>query len=239
MTLNKNQFNIKKNESFDKILETNFDNISNLQVNVSKIYYRINKTIFKNFVHYGDFYIKDNISIINFFKIISKPSNILNKITIIEGWSKNLINNELSKYFNDYYDIKYEEIIADTYFFDKNIDFDSFIKNLKNIKNKYFEKYQNSPILEIYSIEEIMIIGSLIEKEGLDSDDKKISSVIFNRLQKYEITDYATVLFAITDGKYNLGRKLLSDLKYSHPYNSYLIKGLPAIFYVGNTRYYI
>ena len=64
MTLNKNQFNIKKNESFDKILETNFDNISNLQINVSKIYYRINKTIFKNFVHYGDFYIKDNISIL-------------------------------------------------------------------------------------------------------------------------------------------------------------------------------
>ena len=238
MTLNKNQFNIKKNESFDKILETNFDNISNLQINVSKIYYRINKTIFKNFVHYGDFYIKDNISIINFFKIISKPSNILNKITIIEGWSKNLINNELSKYFNDYYDIKYEEIIADTYFFDKNIDFDSFIKNLKNIKNKYFEKHQNSPILEIYSIEEIMIIGSLIEKEGLDSDDKKkISSVIFNRLQKnMKLQIDATVLFAITDGKYNLGRKLLlSDLKYSHPYNSYLIKGLPPgpISYVG------
>ena len=39
MTLNKNQFNIKKNESFDKILETNFDNISNLQINVSKIYF--------------------------------------------------------------------------------------------------------------------------------------------------------------------------------------------------------
>ena len=34
--------------------------------------------------------------------------------------------------------------------------------------------------------------------------------------------------FAVTDGKYNLGRKLLlSDLKYNHPYNSYLIKGLP------------
>ena len=83
-----------------------------------------------------------------------------------------------------------------------------------------------------------MIIGSLIEKEGLNSDDKKkISSVIFNRLQKnMKLQIDATVLFAITDGKYNLGRKLLlSDLKYNHPYNSYLIKGLPPgpISYVG------
>ena len=47
---------------------------------------------------------------------------------------------------------------------------------------------------------------------------KKISSVIFNRLQKnMKLQIDATVLFAITDGKYNLGRKLLlSDLKYSH-----------------------
>ena len=238
MTLNKNQFNIKKNESFDKILDTNFDSITNLEIVFSKIYYRINNIIFKNFIHYGDFYIENNVSIINFLKIISKPSNILNKITIIEGWSKKEINNELSKYFNDYYDIKYEDIIADTYFFDKNIDFNSFINNLSNIKNKYFEKYQNSPILETYSTEEIMIIGSLIEKEGLDSyDKKKISSVIFNRLKNnMKLQIDATVLFAVTDGKYNLGRKLLlSDLKYYHPYNSYLIKGLPPgpISYVG------
>ena len=53
----------------------------------------------------------------------------------------------------------------------------------------------------------------------------------------------ATVLFAITDGNYNLDRKLLiSDLKIDHPYNTYLHKGLPPkpISYVGkNFRYFI
>jgi len=36
------------------------------------------------------------------------------------------------------------------------------------------------------------------------------------------------VLFAVTDGKYNLNRKLLlKDLKIDHPYNTYKYPGLP------------
>ena len=46
----------------------------------------------------------------------------------------------------------------------------------------------------------------------------------------------ASVLFAITNGSYNLNRKLyLKDSKIDHPYNTYLHKGLPPkpISYVG------
>jgi len=102
----------------------------------------------------------------------------------------------------------------------------------------HFSKYKNNEILNKFTINEIMIIGSLIEKEGLDiNDKKKISSVIFNRLnQGMKLQIDATVLFSITDGRYNLNRKLLlSDLKFKHPYNTYLNKGLPPkpISYVG------
>ena len=90
-----------------------------------------------------------------------------------------------------------------------------------------------------YSPDELLVIGSLIEKEGLDYYDKRnISSVIFNRLKigmKLQID--ATVIYAITNGKYNLNRKLLyNDLKFDHPYNTYKYKGLPPkpISYVSN-----
>ena len=46
----------------------------------------------------------------------------------------------------------------------------------------------------------------------------------------------ASVIYAITDGKYNLNRKLLlKDLKVNHPFNTYHIYGLPPkpISYVG------
>ena len=46
----------------------------------------------------------------------------------------------------------------------------------------------------------------------------------------------ATVIFSLTNGNYELDRKLLiSDLKINHPYNTYLYYGLPPkpISYVG------
>ena len=75
---------------------------------------KINKLIGKKFIHYGEFNIEDNSSLINLINIISKPSNILNKITIVDGWSQKELNLELSKYFRDYRSIPYEDIIADT-----------------------------------------------------------------------------------------------------------------------------
>ena len=66
---------------------------------------------------------------------------------------------------------------------------------------------------------------------------KKISSVIFNRLKKnMKLQIDATVLFALTNGEYDLDRNLtLRDLKINHPYNTYFIRGLPPkpIAYVG------
>ena len=86
---------------------------------------------------------------------------------------------ELSKHFPDFYSIPYHKIIADTYFLQKNTSFDSFIKKLIIIKKNYFSKHVNNNLLINYSEKEIMIIGSLLEKEGLDEEDKKqISSVI-------------------------------------------------------------
>ena len=71
----------------------------------------------------------------------------------------------------------------------------------------------------------------------MDIDDKNIASVIFNRLnKKMRLQIDATVLYAITDGKFNLDRSLtLKDLKFNHSYNTYLFDGLPPkpISYVG------
>ena len=85
---------------------------------------------------------------------------------------------------------------------------------------------------------DLLIIGSLIEKEGLDITDKrKISSVIQNRLNKnMKLQIDATVLYAVTNGNYDLDRALTyEDLKIEHDYNTYKIIGLPPkpISYVG------
>ena len=238
LVLKNNPINIKMHEKIDNIIDNNINNLSALDIEIIKIYLKINLILNQSFFHYGDFYFQNNSSFLDFINIITKPSNIINKITIIEGWTKKQLNSELTDHFKNFNSIDFKDIIADTYFINKNSDFNSFIKNLKNIKFNYFKKFENNYLFNDYTFDEIMIIGSILEKEGLDRIDKKmISSVIFNRLNRnMKLQIDATVLFAITNGEYNLDRKiLLSDLKIDHPYNTYINKGLPPgpISYVG------
>ncbi len=238
LVLNYNPLVINKGEKIEDILNKNVNNFSKIEIGLIKYYAKIINLINDNYIHYGEFNIKKKSSFIDLLSIISKPSNVFNKITIVEGWSKEKLNLELSKYFDDYYPIPYNNIIAETYFIQKNISFNSFILDLKKFKINYFKKYKNNKLFNNFNVNEIMIIGSLLEKEGLDYDDKRIiSSVIINRLsKKMKLQIDATVLFAITNGNFNLQRKLLlSDLKIDHPFNTYVYKGLPPepISYVG------
>ena len=236
--IKKNIIEISKGENVESVYIKNFNNFKKLDILFINLYYHLNKLLLNKFIHFGHFYIDENISSYELLKIITKPSNVLNKITIVEGWSKIKLQKELSKHFEDVYQIPYEDIIADTYFYKENSDFKSFVNKLIVSKNKYFEKFIQNKLFEFLSQEEIIIIGSLIEKEGLDNVDKrKISSVIFNRLNKnMKLQIDATVIFAITKGQYDLKRKLLKkDLQIDDKYNTYKYKGLPPkpISYVG------
>jgi len=236
--IKQNPISINKGDSIDEVLKNNIFDVSILEITFVKIYLKINNFINKSIFHYGDFDIQSDSSLLDFLNIISKPSNVLFKITIVEGWSQNQLNLELSKYFTDYHTIPYQDIIADTYYLQKNSDFDFFLSKLLDFKINYFKKNKNNKLNDKFNINELMIMGSLLEKEGLDEEDKKqISSVIFNRLdKKMKLQIDATVLFAITNGKYDLNRKLLlNDLKINHPFNTYIYNGLPPepISYVG------
>ena len=105
-------------------------------------------------------------------------------------------------------------------------------------KNQLFKNYDDNILLRKYSINEILIIASLVEKEGIDDNDKRlISSVIFNRLNRnMKLQIDASTIFAITKGKFKFTRKLRhKDLKINDIYNTYFIYGLPPnpICFVG------
>ncbi len=238
LIIKNNPLKISKGEKLENILKKNIINYSKLDIEIFKMYIKLDNFFKKDFIHHGEFFIKKETSIIDLKKIISKPSNILKKITIVEGWSQKKLNLELSKYFKDFYPVPYSDIIADTYLFQNGTNFNFFLEKLKMNKLKYFKTNNKNKLLQKFTEKEIMIIGSLLEKEGLDLEDKrKISSVIFNRLKKkMKLQIDATVLYSITNGDYELDRKLLlSDLKFDHPYNTYIYKGLPPepISYVG------
>ena len=231
-------FYIEQGEKIETVFIKNIKNFNTLEFFVLNTYYKLNNFYYNKFIHYGDFSFESHISSKEFLRTITNPSNVYNKITIVEGWSKIQLEKELLKNFTNYKPIPYSTIIADTYFFQDNIEFDTFLKKLKQNKLDYFNQHKENDIYKSYTEHELMIIGSLIEKEGLDKDDKRnISSVIFNRLKSnMKLQIDATVLFSITSGKYDLERNLIyKDLLIDHPYNTYNIFGLPPnpISYVG------
>ena len=232
-----NEIEIYKGENLEKIIYENFSSSNSFDIFIYKNFIKL-YNFYINYIHYGEFYLEQNRNFLSFIKTISKPSNIINRITIVEGSSKFDLNKKLNSVFIDYASLDYNSIIADTYFIENKNNFNNFKNQLLEFKKNYFLKFNNHPLLSKFTINEIMIIGSLIEKEGLDYEDKRlISSVILNRLdKKMKLQIDATVVYSITKGEYKINRNLnYKDLKIDNPFNTYKIKGLPPkpISYVG------
>ena len=235
-TINSNLI-IEKNQSSKSIIDSNISNLNSIEKLITTIYLSVHSKYLEK-IHYGKFILPERVNLKIFISTITQPSNFILKITIVEGWSKDQLNELLQYNFEDFKDIEYFETLADTYFLHSYEDFNKFYLKLKKSKEFVIEKYKDHELLKIYTFDQLLIIGSLLEKEGIGSLDKKlIFSVIQNRLQKnMKLQIDATTIFAITDGKYDLERELnLKDLKIKHPYNTYHIKGLPPgpISYVG------
>lgn len=73
---------------------------------------------------------------------------------------------------------------------------------------------------------EVVILASIIEKEGGPNEEKPLISAVFhNRLKKgMRLQSDPTVIYGMEDFDGNLRRE---DLKKETPYNTYRIKGLP------------
>lgn len=92
-----------------------------------------------------------------------------------------------------------------------------FEKQYKLVSNSFDDVYDT------------ITIASIIEREArLDSERATISGVIKNRLDKnMKLQMCATVLYAITDGKYDKQKVYYKDLQVNSPYNTYMYEGLP------------
>ena len=232
-----NIIKIEKNQNSINIINLNILNLNFIEKNIIEKYILFHSKYF-NKIHYGKFIVQEKINLKEFILTITKPSNYIEKITIVEGWSKYQLNGLLKNKFLNFKNIEYFDALADTYFLHSYEDFNKFYLKLINLKENIRAKYDDHELLKKNTFDELLIIGSLLEKEGMDDFDKKvIFSVIQNRLEKkMKLQIDATTIFAITDGKYDLDRELnFEDLKFKHPYNTYYIKGLPPgpISYVG------
>ena len=123
-------------------------------------------------------------------------------------------------------------IVADTYSYQITDSAEKILHNIKKISNNFSQKIwsERDQTIPLKSINEMFILASIVEKETSIKDEKPIiSGVFFNRLnKKMRLQSDPTVIYAITEGKYRLKRKLTrKDLKLKSIHNTYVNKGLP------------
>lgn len=163
------------------------------------------------------------------------------KIRFNEGWRVEEMDAELKKDLGDQYDSKkflelarprQGTLFPDTYEFHKTATADEVI----NVLHEQFEKqYKNlNGPTDTDSKKRVIIIASLLEREGLNDTDRPIiAGVIENRLKTAGETAGllqldATLQYAVGSSSAGWWKSPTpADKEVNSPYNTYLNKGLP------------
>ncbi len=120
-------------------------------------------------------------------------------------------------------------LFPDTYNFTKDMTPQDMIRAmLKRFDAVFTQQYRQRAQAMGLSMDEVVILASMIEAEaGSDADRAKVSSVFHNRLassDKPYLESCATVQYILGKRKNVLS---VSDTKINSPYNTYINKGLP------------
>lgn len=123
-------------------------------------------------------------------------------------------------------------LLPDTYHYTYGDTKESLIRRMQNAMQRALEELwpERADGLPFQDIKEAVVMASIVEKEtSLDRERAHIASVFMNRLAKnIRLQSDPTVIYAVTDGRLDLNRSLTyADLRYQHPYNTYVIYGLP------------
>ncbi len=184
----------------------------------------------------GEYRLEPGMSLLDVLEKISDGKVILHRLTLPEGLTSAqmlqlIAENPLLS--GNITELPAEgEMLPETYSFHKGTPRNQIIRNAKSAMQKALqETWQNrAEGLPLNSLQELLILASIIEKEtAVSSERGKVASVFINRLNKNMLlqTD-PTVIYALTQGKKELGRSLKrKDLSVDSPFNTYKYAGLP------------
>ncbi|OQY01348.1 MAG: aminodeoxychorismate lyase [Desulfobacteraceae bacterium 4572_130] len=229
-------YTISKNLQHENLIKDNglFRNFANIKG-------------YSNQVKAGEFVLCACMSPKKILEIFVKGKTKLHKLTIPEGYNLKQTALEIEKKgFGTKQDfiflsknkkfIKKMGINADsiegylfpeTYFFEKNEPLKNIIiKMIKRFNIVFTKKWKKKAKKMGFSVHEIVILASIIEKEtGSEPERPLISSVFHNRLKKgMRLESDPTVIYGISDYNGNITKKHLIT---KTSYNTYKIKGLP------------
>lgn len=173
----------------------------------------------KGEVYYRSVRFKEGITFYELIEELSKLEGIVNDL----GSNPRLLIKELtgSKYST------LEGIFSpDTFFYKKGDSISNLLIRAYEQQEKELNVLWKNRMLGLpyKSIEQVLTMASIIEKEGIEK--KRIAGVFINRLNtKMRLQSDPTVIYSL--GNNFDGNIKKNDLAFKHPYNTYVIKGLP------------
>tara|TARA_Y100000022_G_scaffold134046_1_gene116453 strand:- start:610 stop:1578 length:969 start_codon:yes stop_codon:yes gene_type:complete len=243
---------IKKNMS-----ETSFLNhLNEKKIKVSKLKWYVSKFFTKEkfILKHGEFLITKSNSLIDVLENINNNIIHYRKFTLIEGTNSMQLKKKLIKapgLIGKVPHLSEGKFKPDTYLYKWGDSKVSLLKKMEIEQNKIIEFHwgKRKKNKFIKSKFDVLILASIIEKEGKKNEElKNISSVFFNRLDKnMKLQSDVTVAFALNKKGNNLNK---ADLKSKNYFNTYQYRGLPptpisypgekailAVLYPNNTDY--
>lgn len=184
----------------------------------------------------GEFHVAARESMEDVLETLVDGKAVQYKITIPEGLTSQQVVGRLQADENLTGEISTipgeGSLLPDTYPYSRGADRQAILERMVDAQKKFliglWEKRQEG--LAINSIEEAIILASIVEKETAIVEERALTAAVFmNRLHKgMRLQSDPTIIYGIVGGRGSLGRPILkSEIRAKTAYNTYTINGLP------------
>ncbi|MCB1379549.1 MAG: endolytic transglycosylase MltG [Alphaproteobacteria bacterium] len=184
----------------------------------------------------GEYEFVANATMRDVMTLIASGKSITYKLTIPEGWTSEMAANRINAneiLVGEPVPVPAEgAIMPDTYVFKRGMTRQKLLTDMQAAQQKLLDQIwaTRSPVLAIDSMEQAVVLASIVEKETAKGDERPlIASVFMNRLKRgMRLQSDPTIIYGIAGGKGKLDRPLTrADIRNPTPYNTYTIDGLP------------
>lgn len=184
----------------------------------------------------GDYEIKKGATMRQVLEALAEGKSVLARLTIPEGLTSQQIVERIAADPNlsgEVTQIPTEgSLLPDTYRFSKGMSRQELIERMQSEQQRLLAALwdKRAKDLPITSIEQAVILASIVEKETGRADERdRVAGVFVNRLRKgMRLQSDPTIVYGIAGGQGSLGRPITrADIDTKTAYNTYTIPALP------------
>lgn len=184
----------------------------------------------------GEFEFKKQASLEEVLDVLAQGKTVLYRLSIPEGLTSQQIVARLMADENltgEITEVPPEgSLLPDTYRFSRGTPRADIIERMRTDQRRFIAAVwdKRQPDLPYKSIEQALIMASIVEKETGRADEReRVAGVFVNRLRRnMRLQSDPTIIYGIAGGQGTLGRPITrADIDAPTPYNTYTINGLP------------